>query len=416
MKKHFTALSLLLTAGILAANARQLRTTVIEGTVVDRPYSRTILLAPAGQDMRVNPPQEIPIRNGHFRHTFEASPQAYELAFADEWQNGSWQPVVFFPDTDTVRMTLYPMDSASMNRITGGADNRELRYMDSVFTCETPVFTAWVSLQKARSQNGTYYNAEARTLLERLDHEQNRAIRDSLWKIWYDMRETHTHLSPEAAATDRQMQAYYDSVRNARYEHIRRHPSLAGYYWLYNDQLFSAPESNALREEIYRTVYAARYPEHPYTARLDTMFYRRIAVGKPFADFSAPDLEGRTHRLSELVAGKMALIDLWASWCGPCRRNGMAVIPVYNEFKAKGFTVVGVARETGNSEAMRKAIARDGYPWLNLLELNDRAGIWQLYGVSRGAGCQVLIDTDGTVLAIDPTAAELRQILARKLR
>lgn len=65
---------------------------------------------------------------------------------------------------------------------------------------------------------------------------------------------------------------------------------------------------------------------------------------------------------------------------------------------------------------MRKAIARDGYPWLNLLELNDRAGIWQLYGIGRGAGCQVLIDTDGTVLAIDPTAAELRQILARKLR
>lgn len=416
MKKHFTALSLLLTAGILAANARQLRTTVIEGTVVDRPYSRTILLAPAGQDMRVNPPQEIPIRNGHFRHIFEASPQAYELTFDDEWQNGAWWPVVFFPDTDTVRMTLYPMDSASMNRITGGADNREFRYMDSVFTCETPVFMAWASLQKARSKNGTYYNAEARTLLDRLHNEQNRSTKDSLWRIWYDMQDAHTHLSPEAAATDRQMQTYYDSVRNARYEHIRRHPSLAGYYWLYNDQLSNVAEFHSLREEIYRTVYAAQYPEYPYTALLDTLFYRQIAVGKPFADFSAPDLEGRTHRLSELVAGKIALIDLWASWCGPCRRNGMAVIPVYNEFKAKGFTVIGVARETGNSEAMRKAIAQDGYPWPNLLELNDRAGIWKLYGISNAGGGQFLIDENGTVLAINPTAAELRQILARKLR
>lgn len=367
----------------------------------------------------MNAPREIPIRDGRFLFRFEARPEAYELTFADEFQRGAFRPSVFFPgdnDRDTVRMVLYPMDSASMNRITGGPTNREFRYMDSVFTCNTPAFRTWNSLQKTRYDTGTYYNNEAKTLLERLEQEQDRSVRDSLLKTWFAMQDERGQMSPEAAATDRQMQAYADSVENVRYEYIRSHPSLAGYYWLYRKQLSGTPAFRPLREEIYRTVYAPRYPDNPYTAKLDTLFYQQIQIGKRFADFEAPDLHGKMHRLSELIAGKIAIVDLWSSWCGPCRRNSIALIPVYDEFKEKGFTVVGVARESGNAEAMCKTIAKDGYTWTNLLELNDRAGIWTLYGVSNAGGSQFLIDRNGTVLAINPTTSELKRILSEKLR
>ena len=230
------------------------------------------------------------------------------------------------------------------------------------------------------------------------------------------MQDERRHMTPEATATDRLMRAYLDSVQNARYEHIRSHPSLPGYYWLYRKQLFGPAGTQPLREEIYRTVYAPLYPNHPYTAKLDTLLYRQIRIGKRFADFTAPDLDGRMHTLAEQVKGKIAVINLWASWCGPCRRHGIALIPVYNEFKDKGFTIVGIAREAENADAMRKAIDKDGYPWLNLLELDDRAGIWKLYGVSNAGGSLFLIDRDGTVLAINPSATEIRQILSEKLR
>lgn len=411
--KHI-AIPVLLVFAELTTWAQSPRTIVVEGRVVDRPYSHTVLISPAGQDMRVNHPQEVPIHDGRFQLTLEAQPQAYELTFAEEWQNACWLPVVFFPDADTIRMTLFPMDSASMNRIDGGPDNAYLAHMDSVYTCRTPVFMAWDSLQESRYMNHTYYNAEAVELLDRIDHEEDRATLDSLLKIWDAKQKARTHMTPEATATDRLMCAYRDSVEEARYEHIRRHPSMAGYYWLYNDQMFN-PSGRAVREEIYRTVYAVRYPEHPYTKQLDQMFYHQIETGKPFVDFEAPDLDNHMHRLSEKIAGEIALIDLWASWCGSCRRNSIAVIPIYNEFKDKGFTVVGVARESDNTDAMRQAIEKDGYPWLNLVELNDRAGIWQLYGVSNAGGGQFLVDRDGTVLAINPTAAELRKILSEKL-
>lgn len=413
MKHLFIFLSLLL--GGIPLHA-QTRPTVVEGTIIDRPYSKTLLLFKAGEDMRIHTPLEIPILKGRFLFSFVAQPEAYELIFADEWQNGAWHSVIFFPDADTVRLTLHPRDSASRNRIIGGPDNRTQRYMDSVFTVETPVFAALDSLQESRYDNGTYYNIEAQALLDRMKNEPDESAKDSLLEIWFAMQDSRSHLSPAAAATDRQMQAYSDSVQNARCEYVRSHPSLAGYYWLYRQQLFGASGSHSLREEIYRTVYAPRFSEHPYTLRLDTLFYRQVQIGKRFPDFEAPDLEGRMHRVSELIKGKIAVIDLWASWCSPCRRSSINLLPVYNEFKDKEFTVIGVARESENADAMRQAIHKDGYPWLNLLELNDRAGIWKLYGISHAGGSQFLLDKDGTVLAVNPTASEIRRLLSEKLR
>ena len=114
------------------------------------------------------------------------------------------------------------------------------------------------------------------------------------------------------------------------------------------------------------------------------------------------------------IAGKIALIDLWASWCGSCRRTSKSMIPLYEKYKERGFTVVGVARES-KREDMERALARDGYPWLNLLELQDEHKIWEKYGVSRAGGITVLVDRDGTILAIHPTAEEVERILQEKL-
>jgi hypothetical protein len=64
---------------------------------------------------------------------------------------------------------------------------------------------------------------------------------------------------------------------------------------------------------------------------------------------------------------------------------------------------------------MRKAIDRDGYKWLNLLELNDKALIWEQYGVPNGGGMTVLVDRDGKILAVNPKAGEVREILDKVL-
>lgn len=134
-----------------------------------------------------------------------------------------------------------------------------------------------------------------------------------------------------------------------------------------------------------------------------------IRPGGKFIDFSAPDINGTEHVLSEEIDGKIAVIDLWASWCGPCRRHSKAIIPIYDKYKDKGFTVVGIARENQNTDAMAAAISKDGYKWLNLVELNDAGMIWQKYGAGKSGGMIVLVDRTGTIVSVNPGTDEIRE-------
>lgn len=151
---------------------------------------------------------------------------------------------------------------------------------------------------------------------------------------------------------------------------------IVGYFGILWNYPHSSGKFKAAYRELFETVYSKKYPDHPFTEQMyNAIASEEIRPGGHFIDFSAPDLSGKVHTLSEEISGKVAVIDLWASWCGPCRRHSMALIPVYEEYKDKGFTVVGVAREQNGTEAMEAAIRKDGYPWLNLVELNE-AGIY----------------------------------------
>ena len=86
------------------------------------------------------------------------------------------------------------------------------------------------------------------------------------------------------------------------------------------------------------------------------------------------------------------------------------MIPVYEKYKDKGFTVVAIAREQ-KADAMQKAMERDGYPWPSLLELNDENGVWRKNGAGNAGGAMYLIDRDGTILSTSTDAEELEPLI-----
>ena len=143
---------------------------------------------------------------------------------------------------------------------------------------------------------------------------------------------------------------------------------------------------------------------------------RNVAVGKKFADFEMTDMNGKTRKLSEFVGnGKIVLIDFWASWCPPCRRDMPNIVEVYKQYKNKGFEIVGVSLDS-KKEAWEKGVKDLDINWMQLSDLQGwkNAGA-KLYGVNS-IPHTVLVDKDGTIIAKVLHGKEIGEKLAKMLK
>jgi peroxiredoxin len=95
---------------------------------------------------------------------------------------------------------------------------------------------------------------------------------------------------------------------------------------------------------------------------------KTVAVGQKAPDFTMNDVNGNPVALSSKVGSKLLLIDFWAAWCGPCRRENPNVVKIYGEFHKKGFDVFGVSLDREKADWL-KAIADDKLTWTHVSDL-----------------------------------------------
>jgi peroxiredoxin len=170
-----------------------------------------------------------------------------------------------------------------------------------------------------------------------------------------------------------------------------------------------APLFNNLSADVKNTTAGKEY-----AASLDKM--KATMIGATAPEFVQNNADGKPVRLSDF-RGKYLLVDFWASWCGPCRAENPNVVKSFNQYKDKGFTILGVSldNETGRQKWL-DAIQKDGLNWAQVTDLkywDNEVAV--LYGI-RSIPQNLLLDPDGKIIAKNLRGKALEDKLAEVLK
>lgn len=168
--------------------------------------------------------------------------------------------------------------------------------------------------------------------------------------------------------------------------------------------------------------YKTKYKDSPIA---ESMLNQVKEIEKGLKDYKlqksgiAPDIalknpEGKEIRLSSL-RGKVVLVDFWASWCGPCRRENPNVVSMYKKYKDKGFTVYSVSLDK-DPGAWKEAIKSDGLIWPNHVSdlMMWDTPLTRTYGFNS-IPYTVLVGRDGKIIGTNLRGATLEQKLKEVL-
>lgn len=133
-------------------------------------------------------------------------------------------------------------------------------------------------------------------------------------------------------------------------------------------------------------------------------------IGTTAPEFSLKNTSDQQVSLASF-RGKYVLVDFWASWCGPCRRENPNLVKVYEKFKSKNFTVLGVSLDRGDDAKQKwmDAIAKDALPWEQLADF--QGAVAMLYKINS-IPANFLIDPTGKIIAQDLDGKLLEEKLA----
>lgn len=163
------------------------------------------------------------------------------------------------------------------------------------------------------------------------------------------------------------------------------------------------PLFNGLSEQIKNTASGKEFAQK--IAKL-----KQVAVGAVSPDFAQSNPDNKTVKLSDFK-DKYLLIDFWASWCGPCRRENPNVVAAYNRFKDKNFTILGVSLDK-DKEAWLKAVEKDQLNWAQVSDIKGWDNeVAQLYAV-QSIPANFLIDPNGKIIAKNLRGDQLLKKLA----
>lgn len=299
----------------------------------------------------------ILVKDGQFSHKFQKSNIGELAYFSIKNVNGN---VIFFPENKNISFTIYK-DSLYSSTMKGGKTNA----LFVEFNKEIQRFSA---LKKE--------NTEA---IQEARKNQN--------------SDAFVRLQTESAVIADRENVY-------KKEFVKKNNNSLLSFILMREMLMREEMTVNEVARVLEGVKPKLQKSFYYQSLAQTVEANRSAeVGEIAPDFSAPTPEGDLLALNDIL-GKVTLIDFWASWCGPCRRENPNVVRVYNQYKDKGLSIISVSLDRPGQKAQwLKAIEDDKMDWHHISNLqfwNDP--IAKQYGV-RGIPATFLLDENGKIIA-----------------
>jgi peroxiredoxin len=296
---------------------------------------------------------------------------------------------------------------------------------------DTTKITVDIKMNKASSAFAESYEvkgAEANRQLTDFIHN----INDGLQKIFWISRETDS-LSRTNNPPDSLMNALFvkrteeaKKINDLFFEAINRsnNPALTMFELGYYQTAANNPgyKIQALSNDVVSQIVndiTLKFPGHQGVAAIKRSFDAQMQktkgfVGKLAPEIILPDVNGKEVKLSSFK-GKYVLVDFWASWCAPCRRESPFLVQAYNKFRNKNFTILGVSLDDSKEEWIN-AIQNDGLAWTQISDLKEMNGkAVSLYRI-EAIPFNVLVDPEGKIIAESLRGERLEEKLEEVLK
>lgn len=260
--------------------------------------------------------------------------------------------------------------------------------------------------------------ATVKGAIEQGAYNQLKELLDPIDQQYADLDEEYAKISEDDAPAIRKLDAQWDQL-GRKYDSLsrvfiknnpERYASLIAI-----DQMSGGVVDPQVLDPLLAMIHGNVRNTPLGRAMINTLnIAKSTQPGKPAKDFTQNDVNGNPVTLSSFQ-GKYILLDFWASWCGPCRKENPVVVKAYEKYKNKNFEIVGVSLDKDKDKWI-DAIKKDQLTWVQVSELNmfnNTAA--KLYGV-QAIPQNFLIDPKGVIIAKDLRGDELEKKLAEVLK